>query len=507
MITGLVTEEYWKRWLHLPLDGRIVRPGNLQVWIKGLTSSEAAPNDIHVQVRVGSDIKEATLALALQGAWTRIDVTLSALDYSGSYLDIAFKTEGFNFLDVRTVSAYQLGDAAAPDIIDVSAGVLGTNDGPDDVFAMELLRNNVSAVRGWKVPRGNVFNHWFHRSLVAGNAYAATFDDLGDYKCVKRRDITRLKVHFLAAADVGVEAHKIRVELTGVNAAPVEGAAQEVAIVDGMTLARYTVTWTLHRADYGEVEFGLRFDGKSDDAPFLEQVYLAGFTMVEDLPNAPVAAIVPDTLNLEHKDPILAAGHTNLWSICHHLWYYGGRQIICSDWRHNLYDGSAYVSTHHCRSNAFDNQDWYGQGAHLSVIARAILFSSSGSKRLRVRMCYYTTSGNTHTKALHFCTTETIDGVHALCDHIDANPRYDDDVGNPNDHQFTEPVDGVDGRPARRVEACFLDIRSADQEEHYDGVNEPPQVLLEGTSANPAEYIIPRYILVEEETLHETEFP
>lgn len=495
---------HWNRWLRIPIGQRIIRPGILKVHIfAGGFSSEAAANNVHCQVKVGQDYTQGTMTLsAADPVWSTFTVTMTPAYEGPADLEISFRTVGSNPFDVYAVSAYQIGDTNAPDITDVSSGYLGVADYPDDVFAMKLLRDQVAAVRGWKTVRANVFNHWYQSGIRANVAYSANEDAIGHYKFVKRRDITAIKLHFLAGKD-GSDTAKIQTKITGLAGAPTEGATQETTITTGLAAAPgwYTVTWTLHADDQGvEKECALLFDAKDSGA---NNVCLAGFSLVEASPSSSHAHTVPDALDCDPSDSIEAAHHEEIWDTCHHLWYYGGRQILASDWLHHKYYSGEYSSTLLCTATSFDKRSWYGWGVYPSVIARALLYSSTASQRLRVMMGYHTSTGSTYTKTIHICTTETIDNAH--CTHIEGNPSFEGD--DDNDHFIVQPVDGLDGRPSSATEACYLDIRSADQEEHYDGVNEPPQVCIQAITGNIAEHIIPDWITVEEVELEESEFP
>jgi len=500
----------WTRWLKVPIGPRITIPGTLKVCIFAKTpASENAANNIHCQVKVGPDYTQGTLTLdASDPAWTTFTVNLTGFGYDviNRDLEIGFRTIGTNTLTIYAVSAYMIGDSNAPNFTDISSGMVGSNYGPDDVFAMKLLRDNVCAVRGWKVPKANVFNHWYERGTRAASSYSTNNDALGHYKFVKRKGISELQMHMLCARD-GSATSKIRTEITGLDNAPAEGAAQETTVTTASTGAPgwYTVTWTIHADDVDdEFECGLLIDGKDSGTP--SAVYMAGFSLVETEPSSSHAHTCPDVLDVGVNDPIEADHHEEVWDTCHHLYYYGGRQILVADWYHHDYTGGVYSSQMVCDQTSFDKRSWYGWGVTPSVIARALLYSSTASQRLQCRMGFYTdTYRNTgSTKTIHLCTTETIDNVH--CTHIDGNPLFEGD--DDNDYAFVHSVDGADGNPAQEVAGCFFEIRSADQEEHYDGVNEPPQICLQGiTSSSADEYVVPQWISVEEYQLAESEFP
>lgn len=510
---------FWGRWLRIPISGRVVVPGTLKVWIFASTPASEDPGDnIHCQVKIGEDYAQGTLTLDANipndPQWTSFTVNLHGTYIHNGALEIAFRTIGTNTLTIYSISAYQIGDATAPDFVDVSAGWLGTNDGPKDVFAMKLLRDNVTAVRGWKTPRANVFNHWYQRSLKVSKTFGANNDDLGHYKFVKRRGISELKLHFMAARE-GADQQRIRAEIIGLDNAPAEGAAQDPQITTLFAVAPgwYTITWTINAADVDtEFECGLKFDGRTLAGVATEFVALAGFSLVESGPSASHVHIVPDVLNVGMNDGIQASQHENLWDTCHHLYYYGGRQILCSDWRHHVFAGGVYSSTLLCkRVAAFDKRSWFPWAPNISVIARAMLFSSTASQRIRVRMGYHTEvdggTPGTRAKAIHICTTEVIDNAH--CTHLSGNPIYEgvDD----NDHYFLDAIDGVDGRPQSAVDGCLLEVDPNDdgdqRETHYNGVDEPIQAVIQGITDNADEYIVPDWVTMEEVNLAESEFP
>jgi hypothetical protein len=496
----------WTEWISIPVGNRIIRPGILRVHLRYTSTSELSDNNIHCKIKVGHDEAISTMG-NLSTAWRTIDVSLRESHPSVENLSISFRTEGTNTLTIFTVDAYQ------PDVhngpgstvwpwtdLDDSSCVLGDDDFPDSVLSQRLLRDNVAAVRDRKTPRNNVYHQWFRDWHKADFVYGASNDDLGNYKFVKRADVTVLKIHILNKGSTNCE---IRAEITGLTNAPAEGAAQSAFVTNVIGTYPFTgaltFTWTLVGVDItDEVECGLKIDGR--DNLFGTEVYVPGIYLVESGPSTSIIYEPPDIKNTKQNSDILASTFDKIRTTCNHLWYYGGRSIILADWRFGEYSDS-YAMTYNCNWTAGFSKGAAGPGR--PPVSRSLLYSSTGTRRIRTRMLYKSTAGDSHIKSINTQTTENLAGGDANA--IDADPIYDGATNNT--HNFTRPVDGAEGRPISMVEGTELDIRKEDWEEHYDGANEPPQCIIQAMTANAAEYISPIYVTVEEREIAESEFP
>jgi len=453
-------------------------------------------------IGVGPNIAYDTVASNVD-AWNSTDVTLTHNYTLNDDLTIRFRTEGTNTITIYSVCCYQPAVSGGPTWTDLDDAncVLGDADYPDSALALKLLRDNCQAVRDQKVPKANVYNQSFRDWYIGHAAYDANNDRLGNYKFVKRAGVTVLKLHVLCKRGAGNDP-TFRAEITGLNGAPAEGAAQEVAITNVAATYPFTsgltVTWTLHADDQNvEVECGLVLDAKEAASTI---AYVPGIYLVESSPSAAITYTNPNTLNTRVNSDILASTVDNARTTHSHLWYYGARQILLADWRFGD-SADAYTMNFFPTVALAFNKGMAGPTS--PPVSRSLLYSSTGSNRLRVKMGYHTTSGTTHDKSINIQTTENLAGGDANA--IDADPVYENATNNT--HVFTRAIDGADGRPAKVTESTELDIRSADWEEHYDEVNEPPQCIVQAITANAAEYIIPDYVTVEEVELSDDEFP
>ncbi len=479
-------------WISVPIGNRI-KKGELSVNIYYELTSNVEANGCEMLIACGT-AHTAHKLTANTPTWKEFTLDLDSPIEDDS-LVISMRTTGANTISIYSVSVYQPGDAAAPDWVDLDNANcrIGQDDRPKDVFAMKLLRDNVVAVRGWKTPQNNVYNHWYfinHKTSAAYSDMGGTNDDLGHYKFAKRREITVLKLHFLAAK-TGVNDPNFRVEITGLAGAPAEGAQQDVAITNA-ALTWYTVTWTLNAADHpNEVECAIIMDGRDNPAG-TAKIAVPGVYLVESSPLAAIAHTVPDTLNVPPGSADVSDWADNTRKTSNHLWLYGGRQILVADWRTN--EGG--LDDFKANDPALDYTDYDDDG---SIPVRGLLFSSKNSKRLRIKFGYRTTAGVAFEKGILIHTRDN-GGV------IDVDPRYEN-APTTGLKTFTRKVDGADGSPSMVIEVTDLDIRAGDQEEHYDEANEPPMIYVACISADPAEYIEPLFVTVTEVELGESEFP
>jgi len=495
-LPGPATDE-WEEWFSIPIADRVVAPGKLYVWFLYEGTSEQAANNVLFDVQVGTARGQNSGTNNGNKAWIKVELDLTADVFSGytkyDRLTVRLKTLGTNTVTIYSVSAYQPCDDTQPDITDTRGAnpYIGVDDYPDDVFAMKILSDNVKAVRGYKVPRSNVFNHWYREYHKTAAAYGGADDDLGNYKFVKRADVSEVQLHVLALKS-GANNPTLRAEITGTtNAIAAQTSAVNHASLDagGGASNWITLTFTFTGADVtSEVECGLIIDGKDDPAG-TATILVCGLYLVETEPSTSITHTVPNTTNTPGGSIINSSWANNVRDTCEHLWYYGGRAICLADWRFTPATDQVFAAT-----TAVFAKEGYGQTA--TVIGRAILYSSKNSERLRCRLGCYTSSGTTQTKGINIQTSEH-NTDHS--DQIDADPHYDDNTNN--DYQSTAEFTD------ERIFECDLDIRDADQEEHYDGVNEPPQVWFQAATTDPSEYVLPTFVSCEEVRLSETEFP
>jgi len=498
-------------WFHLPsmvVGGRINRPGKLRIYLRTSSLSELAANAIECRVTCGHDsVQDQMHGVSL--TWRLITLTLTGnYIYNPDRLDIALKTRGANVIDIWGVCVYQEGGALLyvgnptwTDLDDVNCA-LGIADYPDDVFGMKLLRDNCCAVRNYKAPKANVWCQHFNCWHKVDIAYGANNNDLGEYRFVKREGVSEVKLHFLAGEQAATGA-TARLEISDPDAELAAGllpaAAQTIAI-NGAALLWYTITWTFQGADItSERNLALKIDALSP-VGYPSEVYIPGVYLVETAPAAAIAHTVPNIINTPMHSKILAGEvHDNTRTTLNHLYYQGGKQILIGDWRFAEYVGGSWVLDFLCQHNAWVNSMGNPAFYNNCVVARALLFSSTSSTLLRSRLDYSTDSTASATKQIQTALSDT--QFRAINNYYEADPMYD--LATNNIHQVTRVIDS-NGRHG--IEKCELEIRAADWEEHYDGVNEPPNVHLWAIGAATG-YIIPHQYSCEECELHPTDFP
>jgi hypothetical protein len=511
-------------WYHMPsmhIGGRIHRPGRLRIYLCLFTISALDADAIECVVKCGRDSTRAKLvrgagAVYVWGLIT-LDLTGDYVTANGDVLDIAIKTIGTNTFTLGGVSVYQEGGYPAvagnpeySDLFDVNC-LLGRDDHPDDVLAMRLLRDNCCAVRQYKAPKANIWCQWFgdyytNQIAFGGGGVFGGNETLGVYRFVKRRGVSEVRLHYWAHELTGAGGSTVRAEIRdpdGELAAGLLPAAAQTAVLP-MVIGNppwRTITWTFQGADITEERnLELALDGMVPGP--LEVLYLPAICLVETQPSVAIAHTVPDPISVPIHSSILSGEiHRNVRDTLDHLYQIGGRQILVADWRFTDNEtlkvdwGPEFICVQNAWARLYGNPAVFAN----TTVAQAILFSSTSSRLLRSRFEYSTDNTLSATKYTQVALDDTFGG--GIVDYYEADPRYDGATNNI--HQF---LDVVDGRYRRAIERAELEIRAADWEEHFDGINEPPQVFV-SARGNTAGYVIPHQYTLEEIELHPNRFP
>lgn len=521
-LVGPESDEWWQ-WVDIPIGGRITRPGQLRIYLLTESTVEGGANEIDCQAYVGRDamhvdVSNAPAPGAVAHKLITVDLTGSVSD-PGDRLKLLFRTSGVNNINIYGVSCYQPQIAAAPEFVDLddAACVLGDADYPDSVRTMELLRDNTVSVRGHKVPKNNVWQQWFalyYKNDANYSQWAINNNDLGDYRFAKRAGVSEVKCHFYAYETSGVAGCDVRMEIADPLAALVNpilaAAAQTQVVIGGPNW--YTITWTFQGVDIdNEYHLQLYIDGRDVAGGGTETVYVPGVYLVETAPAAAIAHTVPDTLNTKMHSDILASTHDNARTTLNHLYYQSGKQILIGDWRFSAFSSSTppwtfFTTQFLCQNGWAEN--FFGDPAvfNNSCAARGLLFSSTGSTKLRTRFEYSTDLVVNKTKQIQIALDDTFP-ARTVANYYEADPMYD--LATNNIHDITRVID-KDVRRYMGVERCELEIRAADWEEHWDGAGTMPpcvHVNCKSDAGGATGYIIPIHFSCEEISLHPTEFP
>jgi hypothetical protein len=324
--------------------------------------------------------------------------------------------------------------------------------------------------------RANVFNHWYYPYYKSGS-YAADNRGLGAYRIVKRKGQAEVKLRVLACKGIGDDDWTLRAEIGGLD---------RTTTVSATTPTYYDLDWSLGAEDTAdECEWELKIDGDVGEGSAV--MYAPGICLLEE-PAAAITHAIPNNDNTLSGRAIIASEWDAIRTSQMHLWERGGCQILCSDWRVEPDTGTDLLVGY---QTDFVKDDF---GSYSSVIARAIMFPSTSSKRLRVRLGFMTTAGTDYVKRIVFQLSDST--TFATCD--DTWPLYEDFTEGA--YPFTTAHTS-----AIRVVGCELDIPSGDWEAY--SAAQPLQLWAMMRTDNVEEYILPQWISAEEIPLTRTEFP
>ncbi len=488
-------EDNFVSFTSIPIDKRVLfnaqaTDNKLKVFIRyHLNVDGIGANKCYMRAYLGASHAEVELtSAAATGAWAEATIDFEDRDVEHGQLHIHFRTDGANTVNIWTISHFQPGDSGAPAWVDISGAncKLGTEDWPHSAMSMKLLTDAVKAVRGNRTVKSNAFNHWYRDYAKTGNAYKNN-DELGRYKFVKREGVSQMILHCCMHSDDENNDFTLRAEIVCPGNAI---AAQTLDYSAGADPMWDSFTFTFTGDDVAaEVECELLLDAK--DNGYGMTMYLPGRCLVEKHLDAAVAHTVPDTDNTRSGTVQGVSEWDNKKNTLVNLWKGGGMAIALSDWCFGL-GVLGYSERLLLDAAAADKSD---HGSSGSIAARAICFPSTGSSRLRLSMGYITTAGEAQTKTIEFQLSDSM--VDATYDEIGPGPDRAIEFLEANEENI-------------RVASCEFDIASADWETppgELGPADVPLQLWMFAYTTNPAEYVKPVWLTIEEITLGEGEFP
>jgi len=298
--------------------------------------------------------------------------------------------------------------------------------------------------------------------------------------------VTSLDLFCLCETGLTTPVFTIRAELVGIG-----GSVQTNASVENVGGLKYfKLSWTGLNA--AETEYELLIDAV--EATSTNILYMPGVYLLET-PGAAVVHTVPDVNDAVAGRTVKSSTWANCKATNQHLSTRGGMAYVLADWRFGTY-ASSYDGHFNANAAAMDKDDWGGQvadGGGGSVMARAPLFASTNSKRLRVVVGYATTQGEDYAKVFSIQISHSL----TLASFDSCDPRYD--ITNAK-HVFLFNVSDEE------IESVELAIPSAAFEE-YPGIGVPYQVWVMAMAENFSEYIEPKWITIEEIVLDGPDFP
>ena len=475
-------DDEWVEQVRVPIAGRVTLPGKLKVLIYGKTSADGSgANQVFARCTVGG-AQGFIDGFTTSDAWQSTTLTLADSDVSymtgGGELIIDLRTYGANQTSIKTICAYQPADSTAPAWVDLAGTEVGNDDEPDSALRLRTQRNTIVAVRGNRTRRANVFNHWYGGGRKFSAGYGAANDDLGRYQFVKREGVDNLHVHMCCWGTT--TSLTLRAEIAGTTHSDAATTTAFTVQADPMWK---TISFAMSSTDITtEQEIELLLDSSTDEA------VMCGVCVIEEhISSTAVTHTVPDVTEVQAGDTIHASEHAEIADTMDHLWR-RGQSIALSDWRFN----TAALETMYCNQTTRDKTDY---GNTSSVIARAIVFPSTASKRMFIRVGYKTTTGDSYNKQIEFQLSDSM--TDATAD--ETGPGVDSGIifGNARDDNLY-------------VEAALMDITAGDYETPAGALAEtdvPYQVWVFGWTENASEYIIPEWVTIEEVDLAFGEFP
>lgn len=480
-------DDQWTEWFCVPIARRVITPGTLKILIRGKTNVDGTgSNKLYVKaVYRGKECEITGWGTSTQ--WLSADITLDSqpprgMTFSDDRIFFYLKTDGNIVFQPDAVCAYQPADTNAPEMVDYwTSGKLGTDDWPDSAFANRKLRDAIVSVRGQRTMKANVFNHWF--KLMTSSS--GVDGDLGRYIFEKRAGVSKILVQCCACT--GGAAHNIKIVISGTTYSD----SSTTHSVSGTTPAWSGVSFSFTSTDItNSMQIEIKF---SADDP---SVCLPGIAVQEaHLSSTSITHTVPDVDDVQAGDFVESAHHAEIADTMEHLWRRGGMAILLQDWRftHGL---SPAWDALYCSTASADKTDY---GTPSSVIARAIAFPSTNVKHINVSLGFEVVGSNGYTKAIEMqlSTSTTTSSYDERGPEPSGDPMY-------FEHNYGNSRAGVRWKiaPPSAWEETPDDVLDVLVSGPHVGT-----VWVFGYTDNSGEYIKPKYIAIEEETLGETEFP
>lgn len=463
------SQYYWGEALSVPVGERLTpRVGQLKVWLYARVVISGESNAVDFLLTLGDSSAKITIT-STAAAWYSATLDVPTVLSPDHRLVLRHRSRGTNSFVLLGVSAYQLstsGTAVWTDL-DVARCKFGTQNYPASAHMYRLARNCINYMHHEWAPRSNVLNHWF------GNHHfsAFSFENIGRYRVRKRAGPTAIRIVISCYADAAGTA-EIRTTYGGVQ--------KTTSISVGTTPSN---TWL---TDYtglsaSALETELIVEGRLTGGAATE-VMVFGRAVIEVVSSVP-AVTLPDIFDARPRAPIKAGTMSDLRSLLCRVRDVQSRSILMTDW---CWGGEGY-QTYYNYATAWNKNDRPFLFHATSMIARALAYISSGTRRLMFRLGYQTTAGESHPKMIQYQLT------HDLVN----QENYDAKGPMPGDMPYTVRY------PVYEYTAEIAgELLVPDDYAHYNDASATPRwVTAQAITEHTDEYIIPQYLMIHELTL------
>lgn len=384
--------------VEIQLGGRLETPCTFRVWVYASTSSEASADAVLLTASVeagGIVLGESSESIAdTDAAWYYVDIEIGELgsampyDVLGERVRLHVRAtvdhEVVQAINLYSICAYQIRDTSSRTHLDLTTSELGQTDCPRSACLATLERNEVQAVHSNRVPRANVFSHWYRRpyaTFPSNGTYQADDGGLGRYKLVKRAGCSAMYV-YACVNNISLGTWDLKSTITSTT--------QVTATVTSITTQTGPSYWVGSKFTFStantatEKELELRMCGKSTVTVAQATGLLYGVCVTE----APISATsishtVPDCRTYLVGSYAAAGQQLDELNTLRHLW---ARQpaIALSDWRNGTTDNINRVT---CDTTSANKADPIGGAMQSSsVVARALAYPSYGCSRYRITL-------------------------------------------------------------------------------------------------------------------------
>jgi hypothetical protein len=450
-----------------------------------------------------------------------------------------------NTFTVYGVCAYQVADTSEPTHVSLNAvgNVIGADDRPMSQAVAKLLQDEVNCQRGYRLPRSNVVSHHYGCCYVyPGATYPTAANTLGEYKLVKRAGCSAMYAYSLINGGV------IPFDLKYTLSSTVEGNISITTLTGAAGNMGYWVggKFTFSTANYPlEKELTLKLCSKLTTIVSGALSIVRGVCVTEKPPSASsVAHTVPDVSQYTMGEYLLSSQVENERTTLTHLWQHQPA-IALSDWRSTTTGtlGQNYMS---CNTAAFSkahptNAACVAAGPQVgSIIARALVFPSYGCSRIRITLGFQTYLGvnapeenSSVKKYIEFQYSDSTVNATATwlgpCSYTNTSgvvqSTYFEGYCNVGSWLHSSQ-DGRSFRGSKWVEysrntyavtalalraetSMVSSARWLSPSSTITGASavNPLQIWVASWSASTADYIMPKYVSIEEMPLTEDEFP
>lgn len=395
----------------VPIVGRVSYPGTLKVWFYAKTTSELAANTVVLNASIKYPgtaaplVSASTTVASTTGAWYSVLLELPQMESTSGgsgmgsttggepWLTVGAKIDAgaANYVTIESVCAYQLTRSATPVHLDLDLAnnVFGDADIPRSTAISHKMHDELTAIYNSRTVRSNVMSHWFTIPYDGmTGSYPADAGEIGKYKLVKRAGCSAMFTYACVnEVSGGGNTWDLRFTMTTTTEA--------TATVTGITNASASY-WVGSKFTFStaatalEKELTLSLSGKCSVASIALGVVWGVCVTEKPISTTSIVHTIPDPAatgahGYNYSSYIRSAGQgqTDEVNTLTHLWK-RTPAIAMSDWRAAL--ASGYQNQIICSKETADKQDPQAPNynASCSVIARALVFPSSGCQRLRI---------------------------------------------------------------------------------------------------------------------------